>query len=87
MSFFVYVLISESTGETYTGQTGDLERRFSEHNDPNYYGTLHTKRRKGPWKLLHCEEFDTRAEAIRRERWFKTGSAYRFIKKLKNSVC
>jgi putative endonuclease len=87
MSYFVYVIISESTGETYTGQTCDLNRRLAEHNDLNYHGTLHTKRRKGPWRLLHCEEYDTRAEAMKRERWFKSGSGYRYIKKLKQGGC
>jgi len=33
MSFYVYILQSESSGKTYIGQTGDLERRVVEHND------------------------------------------------------
>ena len=56
MSCFVYVLRSEATGKVYVGQTNDMERRLREHNDPNYRGTLHTKRNKGPWALVHSEE-------------------------------
>ena len=41
---FTYVLVSESTGKTYVGQTEDLRRRIEEHNDPNNRRTLHTKR-------------------------------------------
>ena len=80
--FYVYVLVSETTGETYVGQTSDLERRLEQHNHPEFNGTLHTKRRKGPWRLLHSETFSTRSDAMRRERWFKTGSGYRFVKTL-----
>jgi predicted GIY-YIG superfamily endonuclease len=54
-----------SNGETYIGQTSDLERRLMQHNDPDYRGTLHTKRRKGPWELIHKEEYETRSEAMR----------------------
>jgi len=34
MSYWVYILQSESTGKTYTGQTSDLKRRLNEHNHP-----------------------------------------------------
>ena len=56
MPFFVYVLLNRQ-GKTYVGQTGDLPRRLSQHNDPNCRMTLHTKRHPGPWRLLHLEEF------------------------------
>ena len=35
-------------GEIYIGQTSDLNRRLAQHNDPDYRGTLHTKRHVGP---------------------------------------
>ncbi|NLF40947.1 GIY-YIG nuclease family protein [bacterium] len=81
-SFVVYILQSQSTGETYVGQTNDIDRRLAQHNDPEFRGTLHTKRRQGPWKLLHQEEFMSRSDAMRRERWLKSGSGYRFIRHL-----
>ena len=30
--YFVYVLLSPSSGKTYTGYTSDVERRLLEHN-------------------------------------------------------
>lgn len=48
MPYHVYVLVSETTGKTYVGQTQDLTRRLEEHNDPDCVGTLHTKRHVGP---------------------------------------
>ena len=49
MSFSVYVLQSETTGEIYIGQTHDLATRLAQHNDPEHDFTLHTKRRRAPW--------------------------------------
>ena len=49
---FTYVLVSESTGKTYVGQTEDLRRRIEEHNDPNNRRTLHTK--ETAWAVDRC---------------------------------
>ncbi|MFL6438789.1 MAG: GIY-YIG nuclease family protein [Terriglobales bacterium] len=68
MSYFVYVLRSASSGKIYIGQTADVEKRVSQHNDPSCRRTLHPKRNLGPWKLVNSEEFVTRAEAMVRER-------------------
>jgi len=81
MAFFVYILQSESTAEIYTGQTADLARRVAQHNDPGCRLTLHTKRRRGRWKLVYWEEYGTRAEAMRRERELKTGKGREWIKR------
>jgi putative endonuclease len=78
--FYIYILQSTSTGETYTGQTSNLENRLQQHNDPSYTKTLHTKRRKGPWVLIYKEEFSTRAEAMRREKYLKTGKGREWVK-------
>ena len=51
MPYFVYVLANPE-GKVYIGQTGDLARRLREHNAPEYRGTLHAKRLKGPWTRL-----------------------------------
>ena len=80
MPYHVYILVNPD-GKTYIGQTNDLERRLEQHNDPNWRGTLHTKRHSGPWHLLHSEKFGTRAEAIRRERELKTGKGRDWIKR------
>lgn len=71
--FHVYVLVSESTGRRYTGQTEDLERRLEEHNDPSHNTRKHTSRNSGPWRLVYSEQHPTRAEAMAREKWLKSG--------------
>ena len=78
MAFFVYILLN-SKGETYVGQTTDLERRLAQHNDPHCRLTLHTKRHAGPWLLLHSEEFPSRSAAMRREKELKSGKGRDWI--------
>ena len=72
--FVVYVLVSESTGRRYIGQTDDLDRRVAEHNDPEHNPRKFTSRNAGPWVVVHFEEFSTRAEAMAREKWLKSGA-------------
>ena len=72
MAFFAYVLLNPQ-GKTYVGQTSNLPRRLTQHNDAHCRLTLHTKRHPGPWQLLHSEQFATRSAAMRRERELKTG--------------
>ncbi|HEY6969536.1 MAG TPA: GIY-YIG nuclease family protein [Candidatus Angelobacter sp.] len=79
MAYFVYVLRSESSGKIYIGHTEDLQKRLRQHNDPSCRLTLHTKRNPGPWKLVHSEEFATRAEAMARERALKSGQGRQWI--------
>ncbi|WP_084288461.1 GIY-YIG nuclease family protein [Desulfovermiculus halophilus] len=79
MSFQVYILQSESTGRYYCGQTANLEKRLSEHNDPEDAGSQTTKRFKGPWHLVHTVECATRSEAMILERRIKKRGIARFL--------
>jgi putative endonuclease len=77
--FFVYVLQSQSSGKRYVGQTADLEQRLKEHNDPSHNLAKCTTRNAGPWELLHSEEYATRSEAMKREKWLKSGVGREWI--------
>ena len=66
---FTYVLRSKRTGGLYTGATTDLDRRISQHNSDFSRST----KNRGPWFLVHKEEFASLAEAYRREGFLKTG--------------
>jgi putative endonuclease len=76
--FTTYVLRSETSGALYTGSTSALNRRFAEHNSDL---SISTKGR-GPLKLVHREDFATLAEAVRRERYFKTGKGREELQRL-----
>jgi len=77
--FYVYILVSQSTGKRYIGQTNDLERRVAEHNSIEHNHRKHTSRNQGPWKLVYHEEHPTRSEAMEREKWLKSSTGRRFL--------
>ena len=80
--FYVYVLQSDSTSRFYIGQTKDLANRVSEHNS----GMARYTRNRGPWTLVHSEKYETRGEAMVRERQLKGGQGREWIKrKLRDS--
>jgi putative endonuclease len=67
--YFAYVLRSHKTERFYTGSTSDLAARLSQHQGGLSQSTKHGC----PWELVYQEQFSTRAEAVRRERYLKTG--------------
>ena len=69
--YTVYI-IQNPQGILYKGHTNNLERRIREHNISNSRFSRYTKN-KGPWKLIYQECFSTRKEAMKREKYFKTG--------------
>jgi putative endonuclease len=67
--YYVNVLMSAATGRRYTGSCADLEKRLARHNSGQSLAT-----RSGiPWRIVYHEAFNTRAEAMSRERHLKTG--------------
>jgi putative endonuclease len=76
--YYVYVLSSVSRNYIYVGLTGNLERRFSEHQ----LGKNKTTKPYGPFRLLYSEEFHTRSEAREREKYLKSGVGKEWIKVL-----
>ena len=80
--FFVYVLENER-GQLYIGHTTDVRRRLREHNDAQGHAHLGKyTHRNGPWVLLWTEGFETRSEAILRERQLKSWKSPRKIRRL-----
>ena len=69
VDYHVYVLVSERTGRRYVGSAHDLADRLARHNRGRSKATRHGV----PWRLAHVESFPSRAEAVRRELFFKTG--------------
>jgi putative endonuclease len=75
--WYVYVLYSPSSTKTYTGFTNNVERRLMEHNVTEATGfTL----RYRPWTLMHSEPFESKADAIKREKFLKSGKGRELIK-------
>jgi putative endonuclease len=68
MNFSVYVLFSERHHRTYVGQTNNLEARLEKYNA----GGVRSTKPFRPWALIHEETCETRSDAIKREKWFKS---------------
>jgi putative endonuclease len=65
--YFVYILQSEKDKKRYIGFTENLERRLSEHNS----GLAKSTRNRKPLKLIYFEEFENKADAMKREKEIK----------------
>jgi putative endonuclease len=79
MSYWVYIIQSETNGRFYCGHSSDPQRRLRQHNDPEYQLSKTTKRFKGPWKLVWEQEFQTRGEAMSYEKSIKKRGIGRFL--------
>jgi len=65
--YYVYVILCED-GSYYTGYAKDIYSRVKRH--VRGIGARYTKLHR-PKRLVYIEEFDTRTEAMRRERQIK----------------
>jgi putative endonuclease len=82
MEFIVYILYSEKFDKTYVGYTTSLIERFESHNSLAKTGFTIRFR---PWEVVYVEVFQTKNEAIKREKSFKSGDGRNFIMMLKRS--
>ena len=74
----VYILQSHADpSRRYVGITNDLRERLRWHNDgPSGWTISHS-----PWSVLVSLEFPSEQEAVRFERYFKSGSGRAFAKR------
>ncbi|MGK2864428.1 MAG: GIY-YIG nuclease family protein [Chitinophagaceae bacterium] len=76
LPYCVYVLYSDRDSLLYHGFTTNILRRIGEHN------TGHTKSTscRRPLRLVYCEFFLSKKDAMRRESYFKTAQGKRMLK-------
>jgi putative endonuclease len=77
--FTVYVLYSQIHDKHYTGFSSDFEARLASHN---LFGKKDWSVRYRPWKVIHVETFENKTDAMKREKWLKSGVGRAFIKKI-----
>ena len=80
--FVVYILYSEKFNKTYTGLTSSLIERFNSHNE---LGTKGYTLKFRPWTVIHIEFFNSKSEAMKREKYFKSGVGRERIHKIINN--
>ncbi len=65
--YYLYILRSIPKGTLYVGTTRDVARRLREHNAGRSRSTAPHR----PYELVHVEEYQTLAEARKREWYLK----------------
>ena len=75
MPYFIYALMSERDSIRYVGSGENPNERLRRHNKGDYKFTKGHR----PWKLIHTETYNTRAEAMKREKFLKSGQGRKFL--------
>jgi putative endonuclease len=79
LKYWVYIIQSQSTGRYYCGYSDNVDRRLSQHNDPQYQLTQTTKIWKGPWRVIWTQEYANKSEAVALERKIKKRGIGRYL--------
>ena len=79
--FTVYVLYSQSFKKIYIGYTSSLEERFKSHNELATKGWTIKFR---PWEIVHKEIFESKVNAMRREKELKSAKGREWVWQLIN---
>ena len=74
--YYVYAISSLKRRYIYVGMTDNIERRFLQHQN----GYERTTAPYRPYKMILVEEFITRVEARKREKYLKSGVGKEWIK-------
>ena len=76
--WYTYIIYSEKLDRYYVGHTDNLSWRLERHNQG--WGRF----TKGgiPWELVYFEKYQTKKEALKRERDTKSQKSRKYIKNL-----
>ena len=75
--YYTYILKSIKDGIRYIGTAEDVFERLRRHNK----GDCHFSKGHRPWELIYKEKYVSRTEAMRREKFFKSGRGRKFLDK------
>ena len=75
--YHVYVIEAENNGKRCIGYTTDLKQRLADHNRHKNISTAQGIN----WKLIYCETYVHKMNALGREKFLKSGTGWRFLKK------
>ena len=74
--YYAYVIKSLTSDYYYKGHCENLDLRIKQHNS----GITKSLRSYAPFEIVYFEVFQTREEAIKREKYFKSSAGRRFLK-------
>ena len=73
--YYVYIIRSLSLNTRYVGSTDNVSGRVEEHN----LGKCRYTSGRRPWRLIYQEEYETRSDAMKRERFLKSGKGRKWL--------
>jgi putative endonuclease len=76
--WYLYIIYSENLDKYYTGVTDELEWRLERHNQ----GWSRSTKGGIPWRIVYIEEYETKADALKREREIKRRKSRKYIESL-----
>jgi putative endonuclease len=82
LPYCVYVLISEKDKFFYIGYTSDIQRRLAQHHSGQSKSTAPRR----PLKLIFCEFYLFKKDAMKRENYFKTTAGKKALKLMLTST-
>ena len=74
--YFIYIIYSKKYDKYYVGLSADVKQRLITHNSRKVTST----KSFAPWELINIEEFKTRIEARKREKYLKSAAGRRWRK-------
>ena len=77
-AFYVYAIVSMKDNRIYVGISRNVEKRVIEHNDRKIFST----KAFIPWLLFYSEAIGNSSEARKKEKYFKTASGKRKLRKI-----
>jgi putative endonuclease len=76
--YYVYVIRSQVDGKLYKGFTVDVGKRIKAHNR----GEVTSTRKRRPFKLIHQEGYQSKSEALKREKFLKSFEGGKTLKSI-----
>lgn len=76
--YYTYILKSEKDNKNYIGFTNNIEKRLNQHSQ----GIVKSTKNRRPLKLIHTEKFSDKKDAIKREKYYKTGAGREELKRI-----
>lgn len=81
MFYYVYILESLKDKSWYIGFTTNIKKRVLQHNKKESKAT----KPKSPYRVIYCEAYLNKKDAMGRERFLKSGAGRMFLKKQLNN--
>ena len=76
--YYVYVLENQNDKSWYIGYSSDLKKRVTQHQTGQ---GGETTKKKQSWRLIYYEAYLNKKDAEGRERFLKSGSGRKYLKK------